>query len=324
MKWKNIETGAGYYQITGMFNMPWGCRCPGGSHSRLQSSRSGSTGTTQYSWRDQLRHQQQDTPAALPPLLEFNDATVILGNNIALDSVSFRIEVGENVAIIGPNGSGKSTLIRTITRDYYPLARDGGPPVRIMGEHVWNIFELREMLGIVTGELERTYHREISGFEMVLSGFFGSVGIYPYQDVTPEMEASVRDMLDFLEIADLAGKYVSELSTGEARRVLIARALVHDPRALMLDEPANGLDPHAVRHFLQVLRKIAASGKSIIMVTHHLHDIIPEIDRVIMLKNGRIFRDACKEEVLTPENLTALFNMPVEVIRKDGHFHLWT
>ena len=257
------------------------------------------------------------------PLLEFDDATVVLKDKRVLDSISFRIDVGENVAIIGPNGSGKSALIKTITREFYPLAQNGYGPVRILGEETWNIFDLRSHLGIVSNDLQQACARYMTGYEMVLSGFFGSIGIWPNHAVTERMESKAKAIMEFLEISHLADKNTVEMSTGEARKVLIGRALVHGPKALMLDEPINGLDPHAARRFVGTLRKIAGAGKSIIMVTHHLQDIIPEIYRVIMIKDGRVFLDGNKEEVLTEENLSELFRMPVEITRRGGYYHLW-
>lgn len=259
-----------------------------------------------------------------PPLLEFHQATVLRGGVTALDSVTLRIDSGENVAVIGPNGSGKSTLIKLITRECYPVLTDGAAPVRIMGESTWDIFRLRTMMGVVSGEMDEFFRRELTGREVILSGFFGSVGLYPYHKVTPKMGSRADEILAFLEIEHLAAKSMTAMSNGEARRVVIGRALVHKPRALILDEPANGLDPHAARRFADSLRKLARAGKSIILVTHHLPDIIPEVSRVIMLKEGRVFADGPKCEVLTQERLSELFAMPVEVFERHGYYHLLT
>ncbi len=258
-----------------------------------------------------------------PPLLEFTNATVLRGTVTALDSVTIRIESGENVAVIGPNGSGKSTLIKLVTRECYPVLTDGEPPVRIMGESTWDIFRLRTMMGVVSGDWEEFFRRDLSGREVILSGFFGSVGLYPYHLVTPKMETRTREILSFLEMEHLAGKSMTAMSTGEARRIMIGRALVHRPKALILDEPANGLDPHAARKFAGSLGKLARAGKSIILVTHHLPDIIPEVSRVIMLKDGRVFADGPKHEVLTKDRLSELFAMPVEVYERHGYYHLF-
>lgn len=257
-----------------------------------------------------------------PPLIEFRNASVLYDGPPALDCVTARIDVGEHVAILGPNGSGKSTLIKLITREMYPLAVNGEPPVRIMGQSTWDIFELRSLFGIVSGDLEAFFRRPLSGREVILSGFFGSVGLYPYYRVTSRMQARADELLESLEIQRLAEAKMTEMSTGEARRVLIARALVHRPKALILDEPSNGLDPHAARKFAAFLGRIARAGRSVILVTHHLPDIIPEIDRVMMLREGRLFTDGSKRDVLTSEKLSELFSMPVEVLEKNGYYHL--
>lgn len=253
-------------------------------------------------------------------LLELKNVTVVRSGRKILDSVSLSIEQGEHVAIIGPNGSGKSSLIKTFTKEYHPIAAADGLVMNIMGKGTWNVFELRKLLGIVSGDLQQTYYRQVSVLDVVLSGFFSSIGIYYNHKVTPEMETRAREVLEFLEISHLTDRLISELSSGEARRVLIGRALVHDPGALILDEPANSLDLKALHSFREIVRKIAGSGKSIILVTHTLEDIIPEINRVILIRNGKIFMDGKKQEILTDANLSELFSLPIEVVKKNGYY----
>lgn len=255
-----------------------------------------------------------------PFLLEMKNVTVVRSGKKILDSVSISIEPGEHVAIIGPNGSGKSSLIKTLTKEYYPLAGAEGLKLEIMGKETWHVFELRKLLGIVSGELQQTYCRQIRVFDVILSGFFSSIGIYYNHKVTPEMEARAEEILEFLEISHLADRFMCDLSTGEARRVLIGRALVHDPQALILDEPANSLDIKAMYSFRESVRKIAQSGKSVILVTHNLQDVVPEINRVILIKEGKVFMDGRKEEVLTDKNLSELFSLPVQVIERNGYY----
>ncbi|HIH93780.1 TPA: ABC transporter ATP-binding protein [Methanosarcina acetivorans] len=257
-------------------------------------------------------------------LLEMKNVTVVRGGKKILDSVSLSINPGEHVAIIGPNGSGKSSLIKTLTKEYHPLAAADGLVLKIMGKETWNVFELRKLLGIVSGELQQTCCRRIGVLDVVLSGFFSSIGIYYNHEVTPEMEARAEEVLDFLEISHLEERPMCELSTGEARRVLIGRALVHDPQALFLDEPANSLDLKALHGFRESVRKIALSGKSVILVTHNLQDVIPEISRVVLIKEGKIFRDGKKEEILTDANLSELFSLPVKVLEKEGYYQAWS
>ena len=188
-----------------------------------------------------------------------------------------------------------------------------GSALRILGQDRWNVFDLRVLLGIVSNDLAQTCARDITGREAVLSGFFSSIGLQPYHEVTPEMEKKAGEVLDLLEVPHLADRWMDEVSSGEARRILIGRALVHDPQALVLDEPTTSLDLRATWEVHEILRKLARSGITIIMVTHHLPDLIPEIGRAILLKQGRVFHDGPRAEALSAKMLAGLFEMPVEV-----------
>ena len=257
-----------------------------------------------------------------PPLIELKHITVMRGTTLALDDISLTIGAGEHVAILGPNGCGKSTLIKTITRECYPLARPQSS-VAILGRSRWNVVELRGMLGIVSNDLMAQCTREITGFDVVLSGFFSSIGIWPNHHVTDNMRQQASAVLTLLDAPHLSDKPVSEMSSGEARRCLIGRALVHNPKALLLDEPSTSLDLFAQRELRETVRKLAQAGIGILLVTHHLSDIVPEIDRVILMRGGRIAGDGPKTSLLTAEKLRELFAVDVELVQRDGYYHLW-
>jgi iron complex transport system ATP-binding protein len=257
------------------------------------------------------------------PLIEFRNVTVHRGEKMALDGITLSIAEGEHVAILGPNGSGKSSLIKTITRECYPRYSGNGIGLRIFGQECWNVFDLRALLGIVSNDLMQLCARDISGREAVLSGFFSSIGIWPNHHVTPAMEAKTDEVMSLLEVSHLADRNVDEMSSGEARRILIGRALVHNPKALVLDEPTASLDMHAMHELRTILRKLAKAGTSIIVVTHHLPDIIPEVGRVIMIKKGRVLRDGAKQDVLTSASLSELFETPVELMERSGLYQIW-
>jgi len=254
-------------------------------------------------------------------LIDFQNVTVMRDMKVALDNINLTISSGEHVAIVGPNGSGKSTLLKTITRELYPVANDT-TVARVMEHDRWNISELRSHLGIVSPDLWRTASLNSTGREVVLSGFFGSIGIWPHLHVTPEMEEKAAEVLRLLNVSHVADRDITHVSSGEACRLLIGRALVHDPGALILDEPSNSLDVRGLQELRDTLRKLARAGKTIILVTHHLSEIVPEIERVVLIKNGRIFRDGTKEEVLRPEILSELFGIELHVARRDGYFLL--
>jgi iron complex transport system ATP-binding protein len=253
----------------------------------------------------------------MPKLIEFENVYVQRENTMALRGVSFSIDAGEHVAILGPNGSGKSTLIKVITRECYP--RQPGR-VRIWGEERWGLFDLRALLGIVTNDLVETCTKPYSALETALSGFFGSIGVWPNHHVTAEMERKALESLRFFEVDHLADHPLTEMSSGEVRRAVFARALVHDPKALLLDEPSNSLDIRAQYEVREAVRKLAQAGVSIVLVTHHLPDIIPEIGRVIALKNGTIFFDGAKDEALNDLKMAKLFDYEVLIDLKNGFY----
>jgi len=259
------------------------------------------------------------TPA---PLLEMRYVTVMRGSKIALNDFSLRIGVDEHVAILGPNGCGKSTLIKTITRECYPVCSENSS-VSILGQESWNVFQLRGRLGIISNDLMLSCTGEASGRDVVLSGFFSSTAIWPNHEVDSEKRTLAEAALAELKISHLAERPVSEMSSGEARRVLVARALVHRPYALLFDEPCNSLDLAAQHNLRQTMSSLAKAGTALILVTHELADIVPEIQRVVLMSGGRVVADGPKDEILQVERLSSLFGVNLQMTRRDGHYYLW-
>jgi iron complex transport system ATP-binding protein len=257
-----------------------------------------------------------------PPLLELENVTVMRGERAALRGVSLRIESGEHVCILGPNGCGKSTLIKTITRECYPLAREGSA-MRILGRERWDIFELRSHLGIVTPDLLASCTTDSTGRDVVLSGFFSSTRIFPHHHPDAEHVDRANAVLHRLGILHLADRPAMQMSSGEAQRTLIARALVHQPHTLLFDEPSNALDIAAQFRLRDTTRELARSGLAILLVTHHVSEIIPEMERMILLRDGEVMADGPKEEVLKEKNLQRLFRVEVRLQRTNGFFHVF-
>ncbi|HEX4536114.1 MAG TPA: ATP-binding cassette domain-containing protein [Candidatus Acidoferrum sp.] len=271
-----------------------------------------------------------------PPLLNLQHVTIFRGTangsavadavpaemaRPALDDISLRIDAGEHVCILGPNGCGKSTLIKTITRECYPVVQEGSS-ISILGRERWNIFELRSLLGIVSPDLLGACTTDATGRDVVLSGFFSSTRIFPHHHPDPKQLALADRALERMGVAHLAGRAVARMSSGEAKRTLIARALVHDPQALLFDEPSNALDIAAQLQLRAAMRALAQSGIAILLVTHHVSEIIPEIERVILLREGRVIADGRKDEVLTSEGISGLFGIPLRISQQDGYFHV--
>lgn len=264
---------------------------------------------------------EQGQALVAAPLLEVQNITVIRGERPALNGLSLRIEDGEHVAILGPNGCGKSTLLKVITREEYPLLRPDSF-VRIYGQERWHLDDLRKWLGIISNDWQAKGTRDVKARELVLGGFFNSVVIEPYHEVTAEMRELADAALIDMGVMHLADRWTDELSSGEGRRVLLARALVHTPKALLLDEPGTSLDFAAQLHLNELVSVQARSGKTIVLVTHHLSDIIPEMERVAFLKGGQIVDDGPKDKMLTSAKMSELFGAKLEMVEREGRYAL--
>lgn len=260
-----------------------------------------------------------------PPILELLDVTVIRNEVRALDGISLCIPAGRHTAIMGPNGAGKSALMQLLTFQDRPLPHaDGSPSLRVLGRDVWHVFELRPLLGVVSGDLHHRFvngnsNGRIRGIDAVLSGFFGMHGLVPADAVTAAMRGDARAALDRMEAAHLASRYLDEMSTGEVRRILVARALVTTPVALLLDEPATGLDLAARHRLVTLMNRVAEEGTTLILVTHQVEEIVPAIAQVVFLKRGRVLREGPRADVLTAPHLSELFDMPVTLSSRDGY-----
>ncbi|MFC1953571.1 ABC transporter ATP-binding protein [Chloroflexota bacterium] len=249
--------------------------------------------------------------------------TIILDGCAVLKNVDLSIDIGEHVAILGPNGAGKSSLIKTVTRELYPRADSPDSYLRILGKDLWNVAELRTRLGIVGPDILRSSFRDFSCKDIVLSGFFGSVGIWPHHHITIGMQNKASESMELMGIHHLGETSITKISTGESRLVMIARALVNDPLTMLLDEPTSNLDPRAAAEIRRMLRRITNEGKGIIMITHNMTDIIPEIQRVVLLQNGKIVEDGDKDSLLAEDSLSELFGVKLELMRRNGYYYYW-
>ncbi len=251
--------------------------------------------------------------------IELEGVTVYREEKKVLDRFSLSVRAGEHVALLGPNGAGKSTLLRLVSRQLHPAAGRRPGVFRILGRPVWNVADLRPLLGVVSDE--EFPDLSITGLEAVLSGFFGSAAVYPYQAVTARMRRRAHAVLSRLGCRELAGRALLRMSSGQRRRLMVGRALVHDPAVLVLDEPFNNLDLPSREHLKAAFRALARSGKTLFLVTHETADIFPEIGRVVLLQNGRVTADGPAARVLTAKNLSALFGIGVSVRRAGGVFY---
>jgi iron complex transport system ATP-binding protein len=258
----------------------------------------------------------------MPAFLDLTHVNVARGDNVVLHDINLTVETGEHIAILGPNGCGKSTLIKTITCECYPIVRPE-TKVRIFDRERWDLTELKKRLGVVAPELPGKPTLQTTGRDAVLTGFFSSSTLWPNLTVTSAMQTRADEVLEQIDAVDLTDKLVGQMSAGQQRRIMIGRALVASSQTLLLDEPSNALDLAAQVDLRNLLQKLARQGTGILLITHHIADILPEIDRILLMKEGRIVADGSKAHLLTPENLSGLFETEVRMTEREGFYHAW-
>ncbi len=244
-------------------------------------------------------------------------ANVWRGDVLALHNISLSLRLGESVAILGANGAGKSSLLKRMTGELRAEANPG-TACRLFGEELWCLEELRHRIGIVMPEEVARFAPEEIAADVVRSAFRGAYGrTGDMRFKASEKESAARAMAE-LGVSGLAGRPFGQLSSGEKRRFLIARSLVHRPEVLVLDEPSTALDFGARLEMLDRLRAVARAAATLALVTHDPGEIIPEIGRVVLLRDGRIFADGEKRDVVNAENLGALYGMELRLSWQNG------
>jgi len=252
-------------------------------------------------------------------IIDFQNVTVFQGRNKVLDDFSLTIDESQSTVILGPNGSGKTTLLKLLNRELY-IVEEKNSSLKIFEKDRWNVDELRSNLGVVSQHLQYGYSSSAIGLYVVLSGFYSSDGIWQHQEFDKGKLDRAKEVMDLLSITHLKDREFSTMSTGEQRKFLLARSLVNDPAVLVFDEPTSGLDMSTCFQYLEIIREISSMGKKVILVTHHIHEIPPEVTRVILLKEGRVIEDGDKDQILTNTNLTNLFDWPIRVIKENGYY----
>lgn len=255
------------------------------------------------------------------PIVDIQHATVYRGDTRVFSDFSFMLQEGEHAAILGPNGAGKSTLLKLLAGGVHPMPLEE-THVRLFGEEGGSVWEVRKRIGVVSHDLQREYLICAEGLNVVLSGFYASNDTYAYQEFSEEQVLRAREVMMELGIDSLAGRRFGHLSTGEQRRFLLGRALVHDPSVLVLDEPTSGLDVKACFHYLDLLRAQIRKGKTVLLVTHHVHEIPPDIERVVLLKEGKIVADGGKLQLLTGQRISDLFDCPITLLQANGWYQV--
>ncbi|MEC8956019.1 MAG: ATP-binding cassette domain-containing protein [Pseudomonadota bacterium] len=254
-------------------------------------------------------------------LFEAHRVDLYRGTKRVFKNLNLTINNNESLAIFGPNGSGKTTLLKAINREIYPASKNDSW-IKIFEKKVWNVWQLRSMIGIVSDDLHLSYNPNTIGMEVILSGFYSSVGVQGIlQDqITKEQIEKTQNIMHDLDITDFAKKPLHKISMGQKKRCLLARALVHNPQTILLDEPTTGLDLAGTFKYLEILTKLKNEGCNIILISHNLLEITEIIDRVILLSNGKIVADGNKTAVLSEENLSLAFSIKIGLKKINGNY----
>ena len=241
-----------------------------------------------------------------------------LGGRPVIHDLCLQLKIGESTTILGPNGAGKSSILNLINRSLYPLVRQNSH-LKLFGNSSINIWQLRSSIGIASSDLETRFSPCIHAKELILSGFFGSTRLGRDQNPNSQQLAKSESLLQQLNLNPFAEQPFGQLSDGQRRRLMIARALVHDPKVLVLDEPCRALDLKACYQLLETMRMLCNQGTTLLVVTHRIDTIIPEMSRILFIKDGRLCADGPPNQMLLDNKLSNLFNTPLRVLEHKGY-----
>ena len=256
------------------------------------------------------------------PLAELNNITAFRGDRKVLQNFNLNLHEGESVAILGPNGCGKSTLLKLLTREIYHVDKPESS-LLIKGQDRINLMQLREWLGVVSQDLQEFYTPYTKGRDVVASGLLGAIGVHDHLQLTESQQQRVDEVIGQLGLAYLNDTMFQRLSTGQQRRLLLARALIHNPSTVIFDEPTNSLDLQASFELIATMRELVQSGTNLLIATHHVQEVVPEIERIIFMKEGQIIADGDKAALLTAENLSDLYGVNLKLMVQDGYYHAY-
>jgi len=256
-------------------------------------------------------------------LIEMQHVRVKRGKTEVFSDLSLTLPSDRSSAVIGPNGSGKSTLLKLIFRQLHPVG-DENSVFNVLGQSAWEMDRLRQLMGMVSHELQTRVHKNSTVLQVVVSQFYSSLTTYAHQSYSAEQIDRAKNYIDSVGIAHLTETTFAALSTGEQRRCLLARALIHDPEYLILDEPTSGLDLKATHQYMETMSGLIDAGKKLILVTHHLEEILPEIGWFVFLKQGRLVAEGERNQMVTEKSLTDLFEIPIQLKEIDGRLSATT
>ena len=243
-------------------------------------------------------------------VIELTDVSLIRDDKFLLKDLNWKVKSGEHWAVIGKNGSGKTLTLSMICGYLWP----SNGKIEVLGKTFGSVDlrELRKKIGWVTSSLEyKLQEKSIKTEEIVFSGIFASIGLY--DKITSRDKDFAYKQMKFMSCFELRNRDFSTLSTGEKKRVIIARALSAKPELLILDEPANGLDIAAREGFLNSLEQLSNTGISVVFVSHHIEEILGFVSHCLLLKDGEVLKKGKKESILNSESVSKCLDINIEI-----------
>lgn len=255
-------------------------------------------------------------------ILDIANASVRRAGKTILDNVSFSLEEGVHTAIIGPNGAGKSTLMGVMCKNVHPLAKDDYS-YSLFGRPRWSVSDIRKVVGHVSQADSLLANTTYTVFEIVVSALYSAIGLDFHIELSPSDIQKADRQIEKVGLERLRNKAVNTLSSGERAKALIARSAVNDPPLMLLDEAGNALDFPSRAGFRHTISRYAREGKTIVMVTHELSEIIEEVRRIVVMKDGRIVADGPKDEILNESLLSDVYGQKVYIDRRGSLYSAW-
>jgi iron complex transport system ATP-binding protein len=253
------------------------------------------------------------------PVLDFTKVSVVRGGTRILDQVDWAVQPDERWVILGPNGAGKTTLLQIAAAAMHPTSG----VATLLGERLGqsDVFEIKPRIGLASSAMAKRIPADEVVLDVVLTAAYAVTG--RWNEVYEEVDVSrARRVLGEWKLSAFDDRRFGTLSDGEQKRVQIARAVMADPEVLLLDEPAASLDLGSREELLQLLGGFASNPKSpaMVMVTHHVEEIPPGFSHVLLLADGAVTAAGPIGDVLTSENLTSTFGLPIELTEANGRF----
>jgi iron complex transport system ATP-binding protein len=249
-------------------------------------------------------------------VVEISNLSVVINGKHILKNINWNFYDNENWGIIGKNGSGKSFFLRLLYANIYPTEGT----IKIFGNELGkiNIWDIKKRIGFASDLFLKQYDQNTTVLSAVYSGYFSSNGLY--DNVNDKIIKDTSKILRFLKLYHLRDKYFGEISHGEQKRVLIARALVFNPQILVFDEVCSGLDISSREELLLFMGKLVKKGHNIIYVTHHIEEIIPAINKIMLLKNGEIYKSDNKKKVMKKKILNEVLDYKFDIKLKNNRY----